>query len=236
MKSMVFPVSDSRLPAPAVRPDDVAIAGAAAADLNADQRQRLARCALRAFKAQEALGLLGGTSFDDWRHARVREATGQGGLRELKQRDYGRVMARMIELAGGTPSRREWRVAAKPAVRDDADRARRKLEDECAALADAFGGEAQAKAYATTLLGRIHKTDWTHATARQLWQVLFTLRNRSRSKNRPGCAARPLRPEPCLGASGALEAASPVFPAASCGSGAGIGGQMAVGGGQPGGK
>ncbi|NLF21617.1 MAG: hypothetical protein GX590_00485, partial [Lentisphaerae bacterium] len=192
--------------------------------------------ARRAYAAQDAVGIVEGETFDAWRHRTVRETLGRAGLTALTQRDYGPMMARLIELAGGSPRRRDWRAAGKPSPRDDADRARRALKDECAAQAAAFGGPAQADAYATALLARIHKTDWMGATARQLWQVLFTVRNRARAKDRLHGPARPLTPEPCLGAGERAEAASPRFPGPSCASGAGISGQLAVGSGQSGAK
>lgn len=226
MTAMKFPSPVSRLPTPdsrsipfhlpvapaeGLRPDDLAIEGARSTLLTAEQRQRLAIAARRAYDAQKAVGIVDGETFDAWRHACVREATGRAGLTALTQRDYGPMMARLIELAGGSPRRRDWHAAAKPARRDDADRARRALKDECAAWAEVFGGVAQADAYATSLLARIHKTDWMGATARQLWQVLFTVRNRARAKDRLNGPARPLSPEPCLGAGERAEAASRTF-------------------------
>lgn len=207
------------------RPDDAAIAGARESQLTAEQRQRLARCARRAYDCQAELGLTGEAAFDAWRHEVVREATGRAGLRELTQREYGPVMARLIELAGGSPSRREWHAAAKPLHRDDADRARHALKDECDALAESFGGAAQADAYATSLLSRIHRTDWMSATARQLWQVLFTLRNRARARDRAGCPARRLPSGPCREASGGDEAASRAFAVETGALAAGRGGE-----------
>lgn len=238
MIAMQFPTHDSipfRLPIAPVsmpRPDDLAIEGARSSPLTAEQRQRLAIAARRAYDAQAAVGIIEGETFDEWRHACVRDATGRAGLTDLRQRHYGPMMARLIALAGGSPRRRDWRAAGKPAARDDADRARRALKDECAAWADVFGGAAQADAYATSLLAKIHKTDWMGATARQLWQVLFTIRNRARAKNRAGCPARPLSPEPCLGASEARKAASPRFPGPSCAREAGDGGREAGNGGR----
>lgn len=231
MITMQFPTHDSipfRLPVAPVsmlRPDDLAIEGARSTLLTAEQRQRLAIAARRAYDAQQAVGIADGETFDAWRHACVREATGRSGLTELRQRDYGPMMARLIELAGGSPRRRDWHAAAKPARRDDADRARRALKDECAAWADVFGGAAQADAYATSLLAKIHKTDWMGATARQLWQVLFTVRNRARAKDRLNGPARPLPAKPCPGASGTREAASRTFAGRIALSGADGGGE-----------
>jgi len=154
----------------------------------------------------------------------VRETLGRAGLTALTQRDYGPMMGRLIELAGGSPRRRDWHAAVKPARRDDADRARRALKDECAAWAEVFGGAAQADAYATSLLAKIHKTDWMGATARQLWQVLFTVRNRARAKNRRKCPGTASGPEPVPTPGRAAGTHSRAFAGGSgpsCGGGAG---------------
>ena len=45
--------------------------------------------------------------------------------------------------------------------------------------ADAFGGHEGARRYADALFARIHKTDRYAATAKQVWAVIFTLRNRA---------------------------------------------------------
>lgn len=180
------------MPRPELRPDEAAIAGARRAPLTAEQRQRLAACARRAFDAQAAAGLAD-EDFDAWRHEQCREACGRGGIREMDQGCYGPSMAWFVALAGGEPRRREAGPAAKPAARDDADRARRALRDECARLDAAFGGGGAAEAYATALLSRIHRATWETAGAKQLWQVMFTMRNRSRSPARGNGPSRPRR-------------------------------------------
>jgi len=220
-----LPVAPDPLRLDPLRPDDAAIEGARGAELTALQRRRLAVAARRAYDTQAGLGLVAeGETFDAWRHARVRETTGRGGLRELAQRDYGRMMARFIELAGGSARRGDWRAAAKPAARDDADRARGALRAECAAQAGAFGGAAQAEAYAAALLERIHRRTWQDATARQLWQVLFTVRNRARAKNRRKCPGTASGPEPVPTPGRAAGTHSRAFAGGSgpsCGGGAG---------------
>lgn len=227
LKPQAFPAIPFRLPvAPRpLRPDDRAIEGARSAPLTAEQRRRLAIAARRAYETQAAVGIVEGETFDEWRHACVRDATGRAGLTALTQRDYGPMMARLIELAGGSPRRRDWIAAAKPARRDDADRARRALKDECAAWAEVFGGAAQADAYATALLAMIHKTDWAGATARQLWQVLFTIRNRARAKDRLNGPARPLSASPRREPPEARKAASRTFAGEMALSWAGDGGR-----------
>ena len=211
-------------------PEDRAIAGAGGTLLTNEQRQRLARCGRRAYERQVELGLAEG-EYDAWRRELIRKEWGVSGIRELRQREYGRVMARFIELAGdycsqetgcngvikreepgalgdralpscggdGAPPSRgvriygsERRAAGKAPGRDDADRARWVLREECRELGWAFGGEAGARRYAEALLAKIHKTEWMSATARQLWQVIFTLRNRGRVKGSKMAVKGPL--------------------------------------------
>lgn len=179
-----MPVLPTAPPPVARGRDDEAIAGSRATPLTSRQRQLLAAAARRAWVAQTKLGLGGSGSFNDWRHEQCLLELGAAGLRELDQARYGRAMAHFLTLAGGTPRRGDWRAAGKRPARDDADRARWSLRRECTALAADFGSEAGADAYATSLLLRIHKTDWMSANAKQLWQVLFTMRNRARARSK----------------------------------------------------
>ena len=153
------------------------IDGAAAAPLSSEQKQRLARVARQAYDAQSALGLVDG-DFDAWRHAAVWEHLRVAGLRQVTQRGYGTMMRRFLELAGvPCPTRG---AAARSPDADDIRRARHALETTLSDFAESFGSRAGAVAYAHTLLVKIHKTTVDHATARQLWQTVFTLRNRAR--------------------------------------------------------
>jgi hypothetical protein len=83
-----------------------------------------------------------------------------------------------------------WRKAARPAAEDERRRARWALARECRELAADFGGAAGAEAYAAALLERIHKTTADRATAKQCWQVVFTLRNRAAAKRRNRAGTR----------------------------------------------
>jgi len=166
---------------------DIAIEGAASKPLTSAQRQKLAALSARAFAFQGKLGMWDGDA-DAFRHAAVQDLCGKAGVSALCQREYGPACRMFLKLAGAKveerPATRAGRSAAKDPARDDADRARRKLLEETFAQAAAFGGQPGAQGYAEQLLGRIHKTDLQRATARQLWQVLFTLRNRARAKAR----------------------------------------------------
>ncbi len=179
-----------------VAPEDAAIAGAAAQPLTSKQRQKLAALSARAFAFQRKLGMWDGDA-DGFRHAAVFDLCQKGGVSELCQREYGPACRMFLKLAGAevrddrAPRSRAGWSAAKAPARDDADRARHKLLDETFAAAAAFGGQPGAQAYAEQLLARIHRADLATATARQLWQVFFTLRNRARAKSRQNAQDAP---------------------------------------------
>ena len=107
-------------------------------------------------------------------------------FRAVTQRDYAAVMDYFGRLAGDRPS------AARPSnliASDEQARALWSLNLEEGAQAGALGGREGARRYADALFKRIHKTDRYAATARQVWAVIFTLRNRAagkRSKTAPG--------------------------------------------------
>lgn len=168
------------------------IDGAAGGLLTSAQRQRLAMLAGRAYDAQIRLGLYTGTP-DGFRHAAVFEHFGKSGVRALTQADYRYAVRMFLEMAGNAEFERRTSEVGNPLCAprsdfrvpsSDQSRARDALRMECGRQAEAFGGEDGAHAYAVALLRRIHKTDLVGANARQLWQVFFTIRNRSRSKTR----------------------------------------------------
>lgn len=171
------------------------IDGAAGAPLSKRQKAALAQMARKAYDVQAGLGLAEG-SFDDWRRAAVWEHLRLSGFRQMTQRGYGTMAKRFTELAGG---KQQPRAARRGPDVDDSRRAWYALKAECAALAEAFGGADSAEAYAEAILGRVHKTTPEGATARQVWQTLYTLRNRANAKRRKGDTAAPGAPEPANG-------------------------------------
>jgi len=168
--------------------------------------------ARRAYDAQSKLGLVDdGLGFDAWRRANLHDVVGaaaSGSFRLVTQRDYAAVIAYFGELAGedrttaggGAPALptvglttagdgptvgRGLRSA--PTLQDEreADERRRALwnldrAEDC--LAIKFGGKDGARRYADSLFAKVHGTDRLSATARQVWAVIFTLRNRAAAK------------------------------------------------------
>lgn len=158
-----------------------AIDGQSNAVATKDQVRDLILTAQTAWRVQQKLGLAD-EPFDAWRKAALHDACGRQSFRDVRQSEYGHVLHTLLTLAGRKPASRP--AAVKPPRVDEATRARWALDQECIRQAEAFGSYPGAKAYADSLLSRIHKATLSSATAKQLWQVLFTLRSRARARNR----------------------------------------------------
>ena len=134
----------------------------------------------RAYSEQAKLGLVDdGVDFDAWRRATLHDVVGAAApssFRAVTQRDYLAVMAYFLELAGEDSKR----TTASGA--DERRRALWALNLEEGRLEDDFGGREGARRYADALFAKIHQTDRLAANARQVWAVIFTLRNRAKNR------------------------------------------------------
>lgn len=141
--------------------------------------------ARRAYDIQAKAGLVDdGTGFDAWRRAALHDVVGAAApdsFRSVTQRDYLAVLDYFAELAGGRPQAAN---AADARAGDERARALWALSLEETEAAGAFGSAGEARRYADALLRGIHGTDRDGATARQLWAVIFTLRNRAAARRR----------------------------------------------------
>ena len=162
-------------------PATQAILGQAGGVITKRQVRDLILAARQAYLVQQRGGLAD-EPFDVWRKGGLQDACGRQSFRDVRQGEYGEVLRYFLMYAERPVAQR--RAAAQGQARDEARRARWALERECEKLAPAFGSREGALAYAGALLGRIHKTCLEEATARQCWQVLFTMRNRARAKTR----------------------------------------------------
>ena len=153
--------------------------------------------ARRAYSEQAKLGLVDdGVGFDAWRRATLHDVVGAAApssFRAVTQRDYARVVAYFLELAGeeevvvGSRSRTkdvENSIVGLglPTTTKSADERRRALwalNLEEGRLEDYFGGREGARRYADSLFWKIHQTDRLTANARQVLAVIFTLRSRA---------------------------------------------------------
>ncbi len=181
--------------------------------------------ARRAYKAQSELGLVDdGVDFDAWRKATLHDVTGGDApesFRTVTQRDYAAVMEYFGKLGG--EERAEARRSDTIKTSDAQRRALWALNLVEGEVAEAFtpdgageSGRGAARKYADALFWKIHRTERSLATPRQIWAVIFTLRKRAKSKRttaRPdaGESSRPeRRARKGLGARGA--AGAPLSP------------------------
>lgn len=164
-----------------------AVDGQRGTPLTKEQKMELIKICVRAWEAQKAHGLCD-VDFDSFRHAACWDACRKTGLTKLDQGDFGAAMKYFIRLAGEKPrTATEARVSSQTPEEDDRRRALFALKRECDDQADAFDHGAEgAMTYARGLLGLIHRTTVEQAKAKQIWQVLFTLRSRASARRRKG--------------------------------------------------
>ena len=194
---------------------DRAVRAQGGAVVKPHQVKAMVLAARRAYKVQSDAGLVDdGVDFDSWRRATLHDVVGAAApdsFRAVTQRDYAAVVEYFGRLAGDRAP--TGGNSKRTTASDEERRALCSLGMEEAAQADAFGWREGARRYADALFARIHKTDRYAATAKQIWAVIFTLRNR----------AAKIRSKTALGARGAagvhlpLPGASKRFPAFSRG-------------------
>ena len=157
---------------------DKAVRAQGGAVVTPHQVKAMILAARRAYSEQAKAGPVDdGVGFDAWRRATLHDVVGPSApdsFRAVTQRDYAAVLAYFGELAGD-------RRAQRPATPSDDEQARalwtlNLVEGE---VAGTLGGREGARRYADALFRKIHKTDRYGATARQVWAVIFTLRNRA---------------------------------------------------------
>lgn len=193
MSVINFPTgqSDGQTVKRSASPECRAIDGAAGAPLSNEQKRELILAAQSACRVQTDLGLWSPADgdADAFRHAAAFDACGVASFRAMTQRQFPAALAYFRELAGG-----DGRGMLARAATDDARRALAALKAECDRHQAEFGSAAGAWGYAQVLLRKIHRATPATATPRQVWQVLFTLRNRATAIRRK--AAAETNPEP----------------------------------------
>ena len=190
---------------------DKAVRAQGGAVVKPHQVKAMILAARRAYSEQAKAGLVDdGVDFDAWRRATLHDVVGAAApdsFRAVTQRDYAAVMDYFGRLAGD--KRAEARRS--DTIADEERRALWALNLVEGEVAGTLGGREGARRYADALFRKIHKTDRYGATARQVWAVIFTLRNRATKR----------RAKTALGALGAAGVhlpppeGSPRFPAFS---------------------
>ena len=158
---------------------DKAVRAQGGAVVKPHQVKAMILAARRAYKMQADAGLVDdGVDFDAWRRATLHDVVGAAApdsFRAVTQRDYAAVMDYFGRLAGD--KRAEARRS--DTIADEERRALWALNLVEGEVAGTLGGREGARRYADALFRKIHKTDRYGATARQVWAVIFTLRNRA---------------------------------------------------------
>ncbi len=151
--------------------------------LSKDQKRAIAQLARQAYQAwpeREAFEAINaGRSrtdcFESWRHVEQGKACGMQSLRDCTQAHYGRLVAHFKALAGDAAG------AARTLARDaDNDRriARYKLDE-------ALRERGLRTEYAASICRRQNRCELDAATARQIWRLVYTVRNRRRPAAAP---------------------------------------------------
>lgn len=158
---------------------DKAVRAQGGAVVKPHQVKAMILAARRAYSEQAKAGLVDdGVDFDAWRRATLHDVVGAAApdsFRAVTQRDYAAVMDYFGRLAGD--KRAEARRS--DTIADVERRALWALNLVEGEVAGTLGGREGARRYADALFRKIHKTDRYGATARQVWAVIFTLRNRA---------------------------------------------------------
>ena len=158
---------------------DKAVRAQGGAVVKPHQVKAMILAARRAYSGQAKAGLVDdGVDFDAWRRATLHDVVGAAApdsFRAVTQRDYAAVMDYFGRLAGD--KRAEARRS--DTIADEERRALWALNLVEGEVAGTLGGREGARRYADALFRKIHKTDRYGATARQVWAVIFTLRNRA---------------------------------------------------------
>lgn len=130
--------------------------------LSKEQRQILARLARRAW------GMVGGGQpFDAWRHTECRRACGRR-ISEATQPDFLPLRAHFRYLAGDAAGAFQDHMRSQDEPRRVA---LRKLERECSASGLRLD-------YPAAICRRQFRCDLADASPKQLWNLVFTVRNR----------------------------------------------------------
>lgn len=118
--------------------------------------------------------------FEAWRKVETGKVTGGvQSLRECTQAHYGRIKAHFLELVGDS-------TGADRARGRDADNPRRIALHK---LKEALAAGGLQESYAAAICRRQFRCALTEASAKQLWNLVFTVRNRSSAKAKATTAA-----------------------------------------------
>lgn len=172
-----------------MNPIDRAMAGAASAPLSAVQKARVAMAASRAwqlearphydgdaYERRDPLALSPGEALELWRHEEQAKACGKKHLTACTQADYPALMAHFLRLGGDLVDAGTFEERA---ALDPRRQAMAKLRDTWGEVRDVIPNAA---AYAGAIARRQFKAGLDDLTAKQLWSLVYTLRNRASAR------------------------------------------------------
>lgn len=143
------------------------------APLKKHQKWEIVKLARAAFDKIDPADIDGQT-FDEWRHSEVARACGKNGLRCCDQDDYAPVKAHFLDMVGASGAAFNWHVRAQ----SQGDRvARAVLERECGKAGVSLG-------YAIAICKRQFRCELNDASEKQLWSLVYTVRNRASARRR----------------------------------------------------
>lgn len=143
--------------------------------LSRRQKLNLVLLARRAWDASaKGIGAIGNSSaaFDEWRHQEVTRACGKVGLRCCENDDYPRVKAHFLHLLGEDGAAMEWHLRAATEPRRQAE----------AVLWRELRAAGLQPAYVEAICRTQFKCGVIEAGVKQLWSLVYTVRNRGRQK------------------------------------------------------
>jgi hypothetical protein len=170
---------------------DRAIAGASSAPLSKEQKKNVVMAAAEAwakddgrphydpdaFEARDPLALSPGEALELWRHEEQQKACGRKHLTACTQRDYALLMAHFARLCERVNTANAW---AERAATNGHRQAMAKLQRTFEEVRSAIDRPVD---YALAIARRQFKvTALEDCTERQLWSLVYTLRNRASAR------------------------------------------------------
>lgn len=151
------------------------------------QKREIAIAARRAYDAKqdreafEAINsdLSRSACFEAWRHVEQGKAVGIQSLREMTQAHWAPVMAHFKRLAGD-------QAGADRTLARDADNGRRIARYK---LDEALRERGLGEAYAASICRSQNRCELDHASEKQLWRILYTVRNRRPALSAPAAVS-----------------------------------------------
>lgn len=138
--------------------------------LTNQQKGLLAQLYRRAFDYQVERGAIwDAADFTDWRHEQQFAAVGKMSLRSCTQGDFAKLMAHGLDLAGDTGNAFRWHLKAQT----NPERvALAKLKEACAEAGVEY------PSYPLAICWDVCKCRLEDATEKQVWRLVYTVRNR----------------------------------------------------------